>query len=138
MNTHLPVRHPKLVRRIAIGIASVATALAIISAPLSASAVGSFHVKLTPTACTEGDYKGSSYTYTVSGGYYAYAVTSWTGGICVPSQATVPGARAIAGSTQGAWAYSATSSVTTRIQKAHFEQTPYGHHSVGDAHRRNT
>ncbi|GAA1230113.1 hypothetical protein JOF42_000352 [Microbacterium phyllosphaerae] len=130
--------HRRVRNRIAVGMAAAVTALAIGLAPTSASAVGNFNVKHTAFGCTEGDYKGSSYTYTVSGAYFAYAVTSYQYPICAPSASSVPGARAIAGSTMGAWAYSATSSVTTRIQKAFFDQVPYGHHSVGGGYLRNT
>lgn len=128
----------RIMRRVALGFAAATTALAIGLSPTAASAVGSFNVKLSAFGCTEGDYKGSSYTYTVSGAYFAYATTSYQYPICAGVN-SIPGARPIAGGTLGAWAYGGGSHVTTRIQKAFFDQTVNGHHSVGNgAHLRNT
>lgn len=124
--------------RAAVGLVTAAAAIAITFAPTAASAVGNFNVKLSAASCTEGDYSGSSYTYTVGGAYFAYAVTNYAHPVCINPGNKVPGARAIAGSTVGSWAYGVGTSVTTRIQKANFEQTPYGHHSVGGVHLRNT
>lgn len=134
--TQRPVRQKRA--RIAIAGVVIAAALAMSIAPAPAFAAGSFSVKLSAWGCTEGDYKGSSYSSTVSGGYFAYATTSYQYPICLPTASSIPGARPIAGSTMGAWAYGVGSSVSTRIQKANSSQAAYGNHSVGGGNLRNT
>jgi hypothetical protein len=119
-------------RRIAIGMAVALAALSISFAPAPAHASGSFSVKVSAWGCTEGDDKGSSYSYNVSGGYFAYAQTSYQYPICMSQVTSIPGARPIAGSTMGPWAYGGGTSVTTRIQKANSNQAAYGNHSLGN------
>lgn len=140
MNTH----RSKFVRgristKIIAGVGAIAlAAVLLVGGGSPATAAGSFSVKHTAWGCTEGDYKGSSYSAYISGAAWAYAVTSYQYPICAPSNSSIPGARPIAGSTLGTWQYGITSSVTTRLQKPNGSLTAYGHHSVGGAFLRNT
>lgn len=139
MNAGKSIRNV-LKNRLALGgAAALIAAGLVVSLPMSASANGSYTEKLSASGCTEGDYYRTSYSSAVSGAAYANAYTSYTGMICVPfSSSSIPGARAIAGSTLGAWAYGAGSYASTRIQKASGSQIAYGHHSVGGYYARNS
>lgn len=128
------------VRKVAIAAAAVVlTATAAVMGAAPAYANGSFSVKATPSACTEGDYSGTSYSSYSGGASWANASTSFHGEICVPgATSNVPGARAIAGTTMAAWNYSAGSVATSAIQKPNGSLTAYGHHSLGGGYLRNT
>jgi hypothetical protein len=110
-------------------VAAVAGASVATATPALARSSGSSYIQ-PGGGCNTGTY----YYRSSQSGSRAEAFTSFDG-YCWGSK--TPGARAIAGSSVGAWAYYPGTSVSTSIANSS-GATPYGNHSINNGYPRNT